>query len=145
MQHLSLGEPVDIRWKQRFNNYIKALQTVRRAVALARERELTELEAQGLIQGFEFTHELVWNLLKDYLESKGFTEMIGSRDAVRTAFKYGILVEGDIWMDMIKSRNLTSHTYDSAVAAALTEKILKQYYDEFEYLAQKMTVFYDQA
>ena len=69
----------DIRWKQRFNNYLKAFQTLVEAVELARSRELSKLEQQGLIQSFEFTHELAWNVLKDYLEDKGIAGLIGSK------------------------------------------------------------------
>lgn len=75
----------DIRWKQRFHNYTNALQTLTEAVALGEQRPLTKLEKQGLIQGFELTHELGWNVLKDYLQSKGYTGIIGSRDATRLA------------------------------------------------------------
>ena len=73
----------DIRWKQRFDNFSRALASLRKAVELSRERPLSELEQQGLIQGFEFTHELAWNVLKDYLEAKGISGLVGSRDAVR--------------------------------------------------------------
>ena len=61
----------DIRWKQRFSNYRKAFQNLVDAVELAHSRELSNLEQQGLIQSFEFTHELAWNVLKDYLEHQG--------------------------------------------------------------------------
>ena len=71
----------DIRWKQRFNNFLKALQTLTEAVELAQQRPLSKLEQQGLIQGFEFTHELAWNVLKDYLEEQGFVGIIGSKNA----------------------------------------------------------------
>ena len=77
----------DIRWKQRFSNYLKALQTLAKAVELARHRELTKLEQQGLIRGFEFTHELAWNVLKDYLEEQGFVGIIGSKNASRRLLK----------------------------------------------------------
>src|ERR1035437_10553432 len=100
----------DIRWKQRFNNYLKALQTLAEAVELAQQRPLTKLEQQGLIQGFEFTHELAWNVLKDYLDAQGFVGLIGSRNATRQAFKEALIQDGEAWMDMIKARNLTSHT-----------------------------------
>ena len=73
----------DIRWKQRFDNFIRALQTLRSAVELSRQHDLSELEQQGLIQGFEFTHELAWNVLKDYLEAQGFVGIIGSKNAAR--------------------------------------------------------------
>lgn len=73
----------DIRWIQRFDNYQKALATLGRGVKLARERSLSDLEQQGLIQGFEFTHELAWNVLKDFLENQGILGLIGFRDAAR--------------------------------------------------------------
>ncbi len=121
----------DVRWKQRFSNYLKALQTLTSAVELAATRELTPLEQQGLIQGFEFTHELAWNVLKDYLEHQGIAGLVGSRDAVREAFSNGLVTEGDVWMDMIRARNLSSHTYRQETAKALADTILQQYYPAF--------------
>jgi nucleotidyltransferase substrate binding protein (TIGR01987 family) len=84
----------DIRWLQRFENFQRALQTLERAAHLSQQRELTELEQQGLIQGFAFTHELAWNVLKDYLQEKGFSDVIGSRDATRLAFQNGLIADG---------------------------------------------------
>ena len=129
---------LDIRWRQRFDNYQRALQTLSRAVALSAERPLSELEQQGLIQGFEFTHELAWNLLKDFLEAQGIAGLIGSRDAIRTAFKNGLLQEGETWMEMIKARNLSSHTYQLELANRLAAEILQRFYPAFVALEQKM-------
>ena len=134
----------DVRWKQRFNNFIKAMRTLSGAVELSRQRKLTELEQQGLIQGFEFTHELAWNVLKDYLENKGITGLIGSRDATRGAFKNGLIEDGDAWMEMIEARNQTSHTYNPAVAEKIVQKILNSFYPALENVIIKFTVFYDQ-
>ena len=128
----------DIRWRQRFDNYQRALQTLSRAVALSAERPLSELEQQGLIQGFEFTHELAWNMLKDFLEAQGIAGLIGSRDAIRTAFKNGLLQEGETWMEMIKARNLSSHTYQLELANRLAAEILQRFYPAFLALEQKM-------
>ena len=128
----------DIRWIQRFDNYQRALQTLSRAVALSAERPLSELEQQGLIQGFEFTHELAWNLLKDFLEAQGIAGLIGSRDAIRTAFKNGLLADGETWMEMIKARNLSSHTYQLELANRLAAEILQRFYPAFLALEQKM-------
>lgn len=122
----------DIRWVQRFNNYLRAFDSLRRAVAIARERELTDLEQQGLIQGFEFTHELAWNLLKDYLEDAGVSGVIGSKGATREAFKNGLIADGESWMEMIKSRNLSSHTYNQEIAEEIVSNILSRYYLAFE-------------
>lgn len=134
----------DIRWKQRFNNYSKAFQTLVAAVDLARSRDLSELEEQGLIQSFEFTHELAWNVLKDYLEEKGITGLVGSKDATRAAFKNGLIEDGEDWMKMIEDRNKTSHTYDPKVAQAVVENILERFYPAFEKLAKKFTALNDQ-
>ena len=133
----------DIRWKQRFNNYIKAFQTLVAAVELARTRELSPLEQQGLIQSFEFTHELAWNVLKDYLEEKGITGLIGSKDATWAAFKAGLIEQGEDWMKMIVDRNRTSHTYDPQVAQAVAENILERFYPAFEKMAKRFTALND--
>lgn len=118
----------DIRWIQRFQNYRQALARLSKAVALSRQRSLSELEEQGLIQAFEFTHELAWNVLKDYLEAQGFVELIGSKNATRQAFKNGLLEDGDAWMEMIKARNLTSHTYQDKIAADIVKDILGRFH-----------------
>jgi nucleotidyltransferase substrate binding protein (TIGR01987 family) len=97
----------------------------------AGERELSPLEKQGLIQAFEFTHELAWNVLKDYLENQGIQGVVGSRGATREAFKNGLIADGEVWMDMIKSRNQTSHTSNEETANEITEAILNRYCAQF--------------
>ena len=121
----------DVRWKQRFDNFQKALQTVVDAVELAKQRDLSKLEQQGLIQGFEFTHEFAWNVLKDYLEEQGFVQIIGSKNATRLAFKNGLISDGAAWMDMIKARNLSSHTYNIETAESIVADILGRFYLAF--------------
>ena len=118
----------DIRWIQRFDNFKRANAQLRKAAVLAGQRNLSELEQQGLIQAFEFTHELAWNVLKDYLEAQGFVELIGSKNATRQAFKNGLLEDGEAWMDMIKARNLTSHTYQVKIAADIVKDILGRFH-----------------
>ena len=126
----------DIRWKQRFSNFRKALQTLADAALLAETRSLSKLEQQGLIQGFEFTHELAWNVLKDYLEEQGFVGIIGSKNATRQAFKNSLIADGEAWMDMIKARNLTSHTYNTELAEGIANDILQRFYPAFAALAE---------
>jgi len=135
----------DIRWKQRFNNYLKALQTLAEAVELAQQRPLTKLEQQGLIQGFEFTHELAWNVLKDYLDAQGFVGLIGSRNATRQAFKDALIQDGEAWMDMIKARNLTSHTYNTDIASGIAGDILTRFYPAFAAMANTFSALSAQA
>jgi len=128
----------DIRWKQRFSNYKKALGQLMKFVE---KENLNELESQGLIQAFEFTHELAWNVLKDYFEYQGNTAITGSRDATREAFQKGLIENGDGWMEMIKSRNQSSHTYNQEIADELKEKILFLYVDLFLALKNKLEKF----
>ncbi len=124
----------DIRWKQRFDNFDKAFLELEAALHLAKARALTKLEKQGVIQGFEYTHELSWNVLKDYLEFQGHVGLIGSRDTTREAFKRGLIGEGEIWMEMIKSRNRTSHAYDREIAEKIYVEIAERYFVEFQKL-----------
>lgn len=124
----------DIRWIQRFNNYKKGLKQLNDAVILSKNRELSLLEKQGLIQAFEFTHELAWNLLKDYLEYQGNQEIRGSRDAIKEAFKVGLIVDGQKWMETIKARNITSHAYNEELVQSAFETIINQYMILFEEL-----------
>lgn len=134
----------DIRWKQRFNNYRRALSNLQRAVDLAQQRPLSELEQQGLIQSFEFTHELAWNVLKDYLEEEGFNDIIGSKSATRKAFERGLIQDGQIWMDMIRDRNLSSHSYNPATAQDISSHILESFYSAFCAMADHFTRRHDQ-
>lgn len=129
---------LDIRWIQRFNHFVKALSQLTDAVQLAQQRPLSKLEEQGLIQAFEFTHELAWNTLKDFLEGRGVQNLYGSKDATRVAFKTGLIENGETWMGMINSRNLTSHTYDEATAAQIVAAIRNAYFAEFEALRVKL-------
>ncbi|OEH85522.1 nucleotidyltransferase [Desulfuribacillus stibiiarsenatis] len=131
----------DIRWIQRLKNYQKALGQLEEAVDLMAERQLSNLEKQGLIQAYEFTHELAWNVLKDFLTSRGNTNIYGSRDATKEAFSVGIISNGDIWMDMIKSRNLTSRTYNEGTLEEIVQSIRNGYYPAFKQLEVTMDEF----
>ncbi len=128
----------DIRWQQRLNNYKKALTQLTAAVELSHQRELSDLEKQGLIQAFEFTHELAWKTLKDFLEYQGQTGLYGSRDATRKAFELGLIDNGDSWMQMIQNRNRSSHTYNQDVMQAIIEVIINDYHHLFTALADKL-------
>ena len=115
----------DIRWEQRFSNYRKALKKLSQAIDYTKEdlkgrkvdidsedadEVLDEIIKEGLIQRFEYTYEMAWNVMKDYAFYQGNADITGSRDAIRYAFSSNIISNGDLWMDMIKSRIKTSHT-----------------------------------
>jgi nucleotidyltransferase substrate binding protein (TIGR01987 family) len=129
----------DIRWQQRLRNYRKALLQLESAVNLSEQRPLSQLEKQGLIQAFEFTHELAWNVIRDYFVYQGNSSITGSRDASREAFNKQIITDGEGWMAMIKSRNQSSHTYNQATANEIAEQICHHYYPLFRELEEKMT------
>lgn len=125
----------DIRWKQRFDNYSKALRQLTRFIE---KGELNEFELQGLIQCFEYTYELAWNTMKDLFEFQGESGIMGSRDAIRLAFRRGLIEDGETWMEMIKGRTLTSHTYNEDVAEKVALNIKTLYYTAFVSLHHKL-------
>jgi len=131
-------ENSDIRWQQRFANYRKALAQLGDAVELSRQRALSRLEKQGVIQAFEFTHELAWNVLKDYLQDQGNQNVKGSKDATREAFRVALIADGELWMAMIQSRNLSTHAYDERTAEQLVGVIVADYFPLFQALRTEM-------
>lgn len=104
----------DIRWKQRFQNFDRAVVLLREPF----ERDvaaLSNLEKEGTVQRFEFTVELAWKTLKDYLEYEGqIIDPVTPRNVIKAAFAARILSDGQVWIDMLDHRNLLSHTYDEA-------------------------------
>ncbi len=131
---------LDIRWKQRFSSYKKALAQLTKFID---KGELNELEQQGLIQAFEYTHELAWKLLKSFLDSRGIQDIYGSKDATRSAFNLALIEDGESWMDMIKDRNRTSHTYNQAVAEEIVANITQRFFSLFVALKTKMQEIHD--
>ncbi len=132
----------DIRWLQRFENYRKALSRLGTAVDIVSERiydddEIDDLLKEGLIQRFEYTHELAWKVMKDYAEYQGYTEVRGSRDAFRKGLEIGLIDSRD-WMSSIEDRNLTSHNYDDDTAEEIYEAIINLYYPLFVRFENKM-------
>jgi len=125
----------DIRWKQRLDNYQKA---VRQLTKFIEKGELNELEEQGMIKALEYTYELAWKMIKDYYEEQGEVNIQGSRDALRLAFQRGIIKDGDNWMKMIKSRIATVHTYNEEVAKQIIQDIRNLYFQLFIELQTKM-------
>lgn len=128
----------ETRWIQRFQNYQKALGRLNKAAELAQQRELSDLEQQGLVHAFEFTHELAWNTLKDFLESRGANDLFGSRDVTREAFAKGLIDDGDVWMEMIRHRNLSTHTYNEETMKEIAAAILSDYVAEFGKLVARL-------
>ncbi len=128
----------DIRWHQRFAHFGQALAQLGEAVELRRHRSLSRLERQGLIKAFEFTHELAWNTFKDFFEYQGTTGLMGSRDATREAFRTGLIDDGEVWMEMIASRNRTAHTYNESPAEEIAVRVSDAYLPLFLDLKERL-------
>jgi nucleotidyltransferase substrate binding protein (TIGR01987 family) len=129
----------DIRWIQRFNNYRKALARLGEAVELAEERNLSDLEQQGLIQGFEFTFDLAWKTLQDYLrENNRPNDNGGPNVIIQQALDDGIIKGEEAWKAMKKSRDLTSHSYDGDTADDIAENIIETYHSLFIQLETRL-------
>ncbi len=126
----------DTRWKQRFQNFSNAIEHLRFAVQEVSNP--SDLEKEGTIQRFEFTHELAWKVMKDFLEEEGISGIIGSRSATREAFNKGLITEGEVWMEMIASRNKNVHTYVDDILEKEYAVIVNKYYILLEIFHQKM-------
>ncbi|MDD2661067.1 MAG: nucleotidyltransferase substrate binding protein [Methylococcales bacterium] len=125
----------DIRWQQRFHNYEKAFLLLERALAIVTP---SEVERGGIIQFYEMAFELAWKLMKDYLELLGFT-VNSPRDAIKQAFQASILDDGQLWMDALSNRNLTTHTYDENKAIEVVAKIRDHYFPALRQLYLRMS------
>jgi len=123
------------RLMEKFSEYKKAVLRLKEAL----EEDLTNpLVYDGVIQRFEFTYELAWKLMKAYLEYEGYATVNSPRVAFKEAFAYGLIFDGDVWIDMIDARNLTVHTYDEQIAKEIYDKVKKRYYEAFAAFAKKM-------
>ena len=133
------------RWKLRFSSFKKANKQLQAAIHFLKSHEQDanfpyeatlgyEMQKEGLIQRFEYTHELAWKVLKDFLNDQGNNSIMGSKDATREAFKLELIEDGEVWMDMIQSRNITSHNYDEIHFDEVYNKIIETYGPAFEQL-----------
>ena len=120
------AEP-DVRWKQRFQNYSRAYALLTDALAHG-PGSLSPLEKEGVVQRFEYTLELAWKTLKDYMEASGLViAPVTPRQVVKDAFAARLLTDGQVWIDMLDHRNLLSHTYDLEVFTAAVDAIATRY------------------
>jgi len=116
---------VDIRWKQRFQNFEKSLRSLEEAIKI---NDPDLIQRAGLIQFFEMSFELAWNTLEDYMEAQGFIDVKAPRAAIKKAFAIGIIADGHTWLKALENRNLTSHTYDEDTANQVVKLIRDSYY-----------------
>jgi nucleotidyltransferase substrate binding protein (TIGR01987 family) len=124
----------DIRWKERYEHFKKAMAKLDEAVKM---EEYTEIEREGMIQRFEYTVELAWKTLQDLLIARGNEGFKGTFDVIQKGFEVGLVIDNDAWVDMLKKRNLTSHTYNESTAIEVAENIRKKYYFLLDNLDKK--------
>lgn len=132
----------DVRWKQRFQNYGKALAQLQEFMD---HGELNKFEEQGLIKAFEYTYELAWNTIKDFYTYQGVTEIQGSRDAFKMAASRGLILNVEVWMEMVNSRIKTVHTYDEEVADEIAQDIAELYFPMFIQLQTRLQIEFLQS
>lgn len=123
------------RWEQRFRNYNKAL---RRLELFISKGELNSMEEQGLIKAFEYTFELAWKTLQDFLREQGYPDIAGPRPTIEQSFQDGYIADGEGWMRMQRSRNLTSHTYNEDTANEIAAMIKMEYIQLFRSLLARL-------
>ena len=129
-----MSKKPDIRWKQRFQNFEKAYTLLRQALEEG-PSSLTLLEKEGVIQRFEYSFELAWKLIKDFLEEGGLIiSPVTPRQVLKDAFAAKLIAGGQVWIDMLDHRNLLSHTYDSAVFEEAVDAIAQRYLPAMEKL-----------
>ena len=127
------------RWLYRFNNYKRAFSLLKKAIELMETRELSELEKEGVVQRFEYTMELSWKVMKDYLESENVVfDQVTPRTVIRTAFEANFINDGELWMEMLDARNLMSHEYELEEFEQLVDDLRNRYIDAFSTLNQKL-------
>ncbi len=124
-----------IRWKQRFENYTKAIKNLQVAKEI---KKPSKIEQAGLIQFFEVSFELAWKVLKDYLESDGFI-VKSPREAIKLAYQNDIITHGEIWLDALQKRNLASHTYDETILDEFWVLICDEYFPQMYALYEKLS------
>lgn len=130
-------ESQDIRWKQRFSNFEKALHHLESALQI---KNPDIVQKAGIIQFFEMSYELAWNTINDYMEEQGFTEVNSPRTAIKKAFETGLIVNGHDWMDLLLDRNLTAHTYDEAKATEVERLIHYKYFPLLKELYESLSI-----
>jgi len=125
------GSNKDIRWLQRFGNLKKVFNQLERFIS---NKELNEMESQGLIKAFEYTYELAWKTLQDLLKEKGYNDIVGPKPVIEQSFQDGLIKDGKEWLKMHNSRNLTSHSYDKETADEIILEIRDRYFNLFKEL-----------
>lgn len=116
------------RWHHRFDNFARAVNLLREAVAVLNERPLSVLEREGLVQRFAYTWELAWKVLSDFLQAEGVVlETVTPRAVLRAALAAGTISDGETWMAALDDRNRMAHIYSVKAFDRAVEAIAMRY------------------
>lgn len=126
----------DVRWKQRFQNFESTLKHLKEALDI---KDPDIIQRAGMIQFFEMSFELSWNMIKDYLEEQGFTDVKSPRESIKKAFETGLITDGHGWLKMMEDRNLTSHAYEEETAKEIEKVIRNNHYKLLKELQSEFT------
>lgn len=127
------------RWQYRFDNYRRAFSLLREAFELRRDRPLSDLEKEGVIQRFEYTWELAWKTIKDYLEKEGVVlEKITPKAVIVAAIEARVITDKEAWMRALDDRNRMNHVYSRIVFARIIIHIEQSYFSSFDRLYEKL-------
>ena len=134
----------DIRWKQRFDNLQRAYQRLRWALEIHQQDPDNDLIRMAVIKAYEFTFELSWKTLKDFLAYNGIDAKL-PREVLKQAFATGLVINGQLWIDMLEERNLMAHTYDDARARIAVDQIQERYLGGLQQLHNMLTTKLQEA
>lgn len=126
----------DVRWKQRFQNFEKSLRLLEDSLAIEGP---SLVEKAGIIQFFEVTFELSWNVMKDYLQEQGFDQVRSPRAAIKKSFEIELVSDGHLWLEALNNRNLTAHTYDERTANKIVETVRTAYFEMLKDLHRNLS------
>ena len=128
----------DIRWEQRYTNFLRAVNNLEEALAQTAERGPGKLERQGIVKAFELAYELAWKTLQDYLKHQGYDDVVGPRTVLRLAFSEGLIQDGELWAAMHRARNEGAHIYSDTIAETLEHDIRSSYGAPLRRLSQDL-------
>ena len=135
----TMTEPEKPRWQYRLDNFNRAYLLLREAIDALSERQLTQLEREGIIQRFEYTWELAWKTISDFLAFEGIqVTPITPRSVIRAAFEAGVIQQGEVWMAALDARNKMSHTYNFRVFEEVIAQVQQRFLKLFDVLYEQM-------
>lgn len=122
---------------ENFNNAYKLFETAQKSYINDKQNDIYKL---AIVQAFEIVYELGWKVIKDFLKTKDI-ETFTPRDTIKEAFAANILPSAQIWIDMAKDRNASSHEYNQDKVNLILENISTTYFNELKRFKDNLETF----